>query len=568
MRKDAETPSRHVDVAKGDVAQGDRADGSPLEKTERRGRRRSIRVGIPPHVRRARGRQVGPLHDATSQDECSDAPVSCARTLASPPHDGRNQHARGGHCMFSDVLHTPLPDPAETTSNREQTGSIVGFEREPVSYSEGRSILSDLPFHVPRARRGFPSCRPPLDPRRGSLPFRKGKDPSIEREYVSLSTWVRNPKERTKAHRRAMPATHIVASDELSPMFGAFEAMEKEGMGTVEDLESLAGTRERRSRTEQAGCAPHMKLVWCVSGVFVSLTAYGLLQERIMTLPYGDKADMFTSSLFVVLCNRAFSAATALVALWIKGEGLTASAPLKHYASISISNVVSTYCQYEALKYVNFPLQTIFKSAKMAPVMVWSTLLLHRHYTLKEYLSAGTVTLGCVVFLLTGNVKSVIKNVHATDGGMFYGLGLLVLFLVADGYTSTYQERLFKKHRMSIHNQILHVTTFSSAISLILLAATDQLTGTAKFVVQHPSCMQGIVMISITATVGQLFISYTIQNFGSLLFATVMTTRQCVSLFLSCIFFSHPLSGWQWGGVICVFSALYFQSFTRNAAKR
>lgn len=47
--------------------------------------------------------------------------------------------------------------------------------------------------------------------------------------------------------------------------------------------------------------------------------------------------------------------------------------------------------------------------------------------------------------------------------------------------------------------------------------------------------------------------SHTIKTFGALLFATVMTTRQFISILLSCILFAHPLTGGQWLGTIMVF---------------
>ncbi len=50
-------------------------------------------------------------------------------------------------------------------------------------------------------------------------------------------------------------------------------------------------------------------------------------------------------------------------------------APAYAYAAVSLSNVVATTCQYEALKYVTFPLQTLGKTAKMIPVMLWGSLI-------------------------------------------------------------------------------------------------------------------------------------------------------------------------------------------------
>lgn len=66
------------------------------------------------------------------------------------------------------------------------------------------------------------------------------------------------------------------------------------------------------------------------------------------------------------------------------------------------SNVVATFCQYEALKYVSFPVQTLGKCAKMIPVMVWGTLVNQKSYKGKDYFIAMMITGGCVLFAMTG----------------------------------------------------------------------------------------------------------------------------------------------------------------------
>ena len=54
------------------------------------------------------------------------------------------------------------------------------------------------------------------------------------------------------------------------------------------------------------------------------------------------------------------------------------------------------------------------------------------------------------------------------------------------------------------------------------------------------------LLLMLSCMVGTLFISYTIKTFGSLVFATIMTTRQFLSILLSCLLFAHPLSAGQW----------------------
>jgi solute carrier family 35 (adenosine 3'-phospho 5'-phosphosulfate transporter), member B2 len=62
----------------------------------------------------------------------------------------------------------------------------------------------------------------------------------------------------------------------------------------------------------------------------------------------------------------------------MNGEPVNPAAPMTSYAAISVSNVVATFCQYEALKYVSFPVQTLAKTAKMIPVMIWGTIIMRK----------------------------------------------------------------------------------------------------------------------------------------------------------------------------------------------
>ena len=47
-----------------------------------------------------------------------------------------------------------------------------------------------------------------------------------------------------------------------------------------------------------------------------------------------------------------------------------------------------------------------------------------------------------------------------------------------------------------------------------------------------------------------------------------MTTRQLISILLSCLIFLHPLTWQQWSGVLMVFGALYAQAYMKHAPSR
>jgi hypothetical protein len=63
----------------------------------------------------------------------------------------------------------------------------------------------------------------------------------------------------------------------------------------------------------------------------------------------------------------------------------------------------------------------------------------------------------------------------------------------------------------------------------------------------------------VQATATQLLITYCIRTYGALLFATVQTTRQFLSILLSCLLFAHTLTVGQAVGTSLVFLALFYR---------
>lgn len=137
-------------------------------------------------------------------------------------------------------------------------------------------------------------------------------------------------------------------------------------------------------------------------------------------------------------------------------------APILSYASVSLSNVAATTCQYEALKHVTFAVQTLGKCAKMFPVMVWGYFILKKRYTLKDVMLAVLITSGCFIFFMTGPTAS--RVAHDKNSSMF-GILLMMGYLSADGYTSTFQQKMFKGYQMTSYNQVLFVSLCSIALS-------------------------------------------------------------------------------------------------------
>ncbi|KAJ0792080.1 putative UAA transporter [Helianthus annuus] len=281
-----------------------------------------------------------------------------------------------------------------------------------------------------------------------------------------------------------------------------------------------------------------------------------------MRVPYGPTHEFFKHSLFLVFCNRLTTSAVSAVFLLTSKKALDPVAPIYKYGVVSISNILTTTCQYEALKYVSFPVQTLAKCAKMIPVMIWGTLIMQKKYKGPDYFLALLVTLGCSLFILFPGASE-LSPYRKERESTVWGVSLMIGYLGFDGFTSTFQDKLFKGYDMGIYNQIFYTTLCSCILSLTGLILQGNLLMAIDFVSRHKDCFFDIALLSTVATASQFFISYTIRTFGALTFATIMTTRQLVSILLSCVWFSHPLSVEQFIGAVStrLYPSLHFSKF-------
>ena len=121
---------------------------------------------------------------------------------------------------------------------------------------------------------------------------------------------------------------------------------------------------DKSSQPDGDGTAGFAKLVMCFVGLQLSYLTWGVLQEKVMTNQY--RGGKFPSAMFCVLMNRLFAVATALaLVLLSRNRRPFSHADLLRCAPAALSNTASSFGQYQALRYISFPLQTITKSTKV-----------------------------------------------------------------------------------------------------------------------------------------------------------------------------------------------------------
>jgi len=272
-----------------------------------------------------------------------------------------------------------------------------------------------------------------------------------------------------------------------------------------------------------------------------------------MTRPY-ETGELFRSSKFLVFANRFLALVVAGIAVNMQRRrapaSVVAQAPLYKYSYSSVSNILSSVCQYEALKFVSFPTQVLAKSCKMVPVMLMGYVVNRKSYTLLEYAVAIAVTCGAAVFKLNE------ANDAPTKHTELVGILLIVGYMAMDSFTSNWQSKVFKQYGVDSTPMMMYSNLFSSGFTALGLLVTLEVVQVTHFLRHNPSIVPHIVTMSICSAVGQLFIFYTIKHYGPLVFATIQTVRQLLSIVLSILFFGHPINAMEALGILIVFGAL------------
>lgn len=299
-------------------------------------------------------------------------------------------------------------------------------------------------------------------------------------------------------------------------------------------------------------------LMFCFFGLQLTYLTWGFMQEKVMTQEYVDKdgkTSYFKDSQFLVFVNRilAFALSGSYIAFTRQNKH---TAPLYKYVYCSFSNIMSSWCQYEALKYVSFPTQVLAKASKIIPVMIMGKIISKKKYEYYEYVTAAMISLG-MVFFLTGSAD----DRHGDSVTTFSGLILLTSYMVFDSFTSSWQGALFSQYNMSSVQMMCGVNLFSCIFTAVSIAQQNGFLHSFNFMIQFPKFVFDCLILSLCSAAGQLFIFFTISQFGPVVFVIIMTIRQGLAILLSCIVYKHHINILGIGGVIIVFISIFLRVY-------
>lgn len=312
---------------------------------------------------------------------------------------------------------------------------------------------------------------------------------------------------------------------------------------------------------ESAGFSSAVKLLIGAGGIYAAFLYYGSLQEDVFRYTAKD-GTQFNQAWLLQVIEALANVLIGFVGMQLSGA--TAGIPKKAFVISGASQVSAKACMSLALANgLSFPLATLAKSGKMAPVMFGSLILGGASYSLREYLQVAAIIGGTAIVSMGKK-----KGGSSSALGVAYIIGSLVL----DGVTAGFQKKLKADTakagvKPKPYDFMFWTNLYMCLTAIAISFGLNEVGSGLAFCSANPEIFSKIIKFAVCSAVGQSFIFYTIANFDPLVLSTVTTTRKIFSVLLSIFLKGHSLSLTGWSGIALACSGIVSELVASQGGK-
>ncbi len=315
--------------------------------------------------------------------------------------------------------------------------------------------------------------------------------------------------------------------------------------------------------SQSKGLPDSVKLLIGAGGIYGAFLYYGSLQEDVFRYTAEDGSS-FKEAWFLQVLEALANVVVGFFGMKLMGE--TKGIPLKMFGISGASQVSAKACTSLALANgLSFPVATLAKSGKMAPVMAGSLLLGGATYSTREYLQVAAIIGGTAIVSMGKK-----KGGGATNSAL--GVAYICLSLILDGVTAGFQKRLKAETakagvKPKPYDFMFWTNLFMCLTAAVIALGLGEFTNGLAFTAANPDILNKIIKFALCSAVGQSFIFYTIANFDPLILSTVTTTRKIFSVLLSIFLKGHSLSSTGWSGIALACSGILSEMQAKASGK-
>ncbi|XP_022737930.1 UDP-galactose/UDP-glucose transporter 2-like isoform X1 [Durio zibethinus] len=288
----------------------------------------------------------------------------------------------------------------------------------------------------------------------------------------------------------------------------------------------------------------------CSSGFFFGYLVNGVCEEYVynrLRFSYGWYFTFVQGFVYLML---------------IRLQGFTMKQmvnPWKTYVKLSAVLMGSHGLTKGSLAYLNYPAQIMFKSTKVLPVMIMGAFIpgLRRKYPFHEYISALLLVVGLILFTLA----------DAQISPNFSVIGVIMISgaLIMDAFLGNFQEAIFTMnpdttqviHKFYVNfllqmEMLFRSTVIGIPFLLVPMILTGELVRAWNSCSQHPYVYGVLVFEAMATFIGQVSVLSLIAIFGAATTAMITTARKAVTLLLSYMIFTKPLTEQHGSGLLLI----------------
>ncbi|KAI5655568.1 hypothetical protein M9H77_32755 [Catharanthus roseus] len=288
----------------------------------------------------------------------------------------------------------------------------------------------------------------------------------------------------------------------------------------------------------------------CSSGFFFGYLVNGICEEYVynrLSFSYGWYFTFIQGFVYLALIHFQGFTVKQMVNPW------------KTYVKLSAVLMGSHGLTKGSLAYLNYPAQIMFKSTKVLPVMVMGAFIpgLRRKYPIHEYISAILLVVGLIFFTLA--------DANTSPNFSIIGVVMITGALIMDSFLGNLQEAIFTMNPETTQMEMLFCST---VVGLPFLLAPMILTGELfrawKSCYEHPYVYGVLVFEAMATFIGQISVLSLIAIFGAATTAMITTARKAVTLLLSYLIFTKPLTEQHCSGLILIAMGIILKMLPEN----
>ncbi|XP_057498371.1 UDP-galactose/UDP-glucose transporter 4-like [Actinidia eriantha] len=292
----------------------------------------------------------------------------------------------------------------------------------------------------------------------------------------------------------------------------------------------------------------------CSSGFFFGYLVNGVCEEYVynrLQFSYGWYFTFVQGWVYILLIYLQGFTTKQMVNPW------------KTYLKLSAVLMGSHGLTKGSLAFLNYPAQLMFKSTKVLPVMIMGAFIpgLRRKYPPHEYVSALLLVVGLILFTLA--------DAQTSPNFSVIGVVMVSGALVMDAFLGNLQEAIFTMNPETTQTEMLFCSTLVGMPFLIPpMIMTGEFFKAWNSCYQHPYVYGVLIFEAMATFVGQVSVLSLIAIFGAATTAMVTTARKAVTLLLSYLIFTKPLTEQHGTGLLLITMGIVMKLLPDNKSPK